>query len=120
MLLAACTPGPPKEPPVASFASGTCRKAAPAVIMVDRLVHQVRDQHKKPQAVEQGLAVAQRQLRAVPAGSDRRADGLLTQLVTDIGLLRIGLDTNNYHDSQLDRVAGSQQAIVKYCTRTSR
>ncbi len=104
---------------MAQFAAGTCRQAAPAVITVDRLVHQVRDQHKKPRAVESAMTAAQRQLRAVPAGSDSTAEGLLKQLVLNIGLFRISLDTNNYHAAQLDGVARSQRSVVSYCTRAS-
>lgn len=117
MLLAACTSGAPDEPPVSSFTAGTCRQAAPALISIDRLVHQVRDEHKKAKAIETGMTAAQRQLRALRPGADATADRSIEQLVTDVGLLRISLDTGNYSPARLDQVSRSQQATVKYCTR---
>lgn len=117
VLLAACTPGAPDEPPLSSFTAGACRQAAPALISIDRLVHRVRDQHTKPQAVEAAMTAAQRGLRAVPPGADAAVDRSIRQLVSDVGLLRISLDTDNYRPARLDRVSRSQQATVKYCTR---
>ncbi len=117
LLLAACTPGAPDEPSLGSFTAGTCRQAAPALIRIDRLVHRVRDQHKKPKAIESEMTAAQRQLRAVRPGADATANRSITQLVSDVGLLRISLDTNNYSPARLDQVSRSQQATVKYCTR---
>lgn len=118
-MVAACTPRAPREPSVTVFAAGTCRQAAPAVITVDRLVHQVRDQHKKPTAIAAAMTTAQRQLRAVPLGSDPTVDALLHNLIVDIGVLRISVDTGNYQPARLDRVARSQQAVVNHCAHPS-
>jgi len=40
--------------------------------------------------------------------------------VSDVGLLRISLETDNYSPARLDRVSRSEQATVKYCTGKGR
>lgn len=114
--LTACTPGSPSEPALSRFTAGTCRQAAPSVVSLDRLVHQVRDRHRKPQAVIAAFTAEQRRLQALPVGREAAVDTRLHNLVVDLGLLRISVATNNYHRARLDQVAGSQQSLVRYCT----
>ena len=116
LLLVACS-GPGRGLPDAeTFAAGTCRDAAPAVLALDEQVSQLEQQDVDTAAVRVALQEEQARLRALlSADSDGEVAVALQDVVTRVGFARAALDADALETQEITDVTRAVDRFVAEC-----
>ncbi len=114
---AATRPTPGESlPPVAAFAPGTCRSAAPDLLALAALTRRNHTARDLSAPVRSELSRRQNALVALRPVADPTVRPLLDAVVTAVGLVRIRADSHTYDPALLRDVDTTRRNLQSTCT----
>jgi hypothetical protein len=108
-----------QQPPVSSFADGTCRVAAPDVLALGKAGAHLGKGRTIDAAAKTELKDAQDGLRTLAEGAEPAYKQAFEKLVVSTGFVRIRADGNSYDPALGRQLMADYDAVLKACGAAS-
>ncbi|MCU1589438.1 MAG: hypothetical protein JWP11_694 [Frankiales bacterium] len=104
-----------QQPPVSSFADGTCRIAAPDVLAIGKAGESLGSGRTISAGAKTSIRDAQQGLRTVAEGAEPAYKPALEALAVSAGFVRIRADGNTYEPQLGRQLMTDYAAVLKAC-----
>jgi len=109
----------PKQPAVSAFAQGTCRTAAPDVLVIGRTVGKLGTRREAAAKPLSEMTDAQARLDVIAKAAEPTYKPALRRLVIAVGLVRFRSQTRSYVVSLGSDVTTAYDGVLAVCVKRS-